>query len=96
MAVRKAIIQEFKCATHSLPDKVAVCWKDPMNGLCYPVTENNLNLWSTMHVRLLANTYTICLYAYISQVENPKKYPVDMKLLEINLYNTAPHSRAPA
>lgn len=49
-----------------------------------------------MHVRLLTNTYTICLYAYVSQAKNPEKYPVDTKPLEINLYNTALHLRAPA
>ena len=46
-----AITQAFTCVTHSLPDKPAVCWKEPIQGLCYPVTENNLNLWVTMHVR---------------------------------------------
>jgi len=62
-----AITQAFACVTHSLPDKPAVCWKEPIQGLYYPVTENNLNLWATMHVRnswfILINIYlTIMIY----------------------------------
>ena len=49
-AVQAAITQAFMCINHSLPDKLVVCWKEPVQGLCYPVTENNLNLWAMMHV----------------------------------------------
>lgn len=45
-----AITQAFMCITHSLSDKPAVCWKEPVQGLCYPVMEDNLNIWAMMHV----------------------------------------------
>jgi hypothetical protein len=48
-AAQKAITDAFACAVHSLPDKLTPCWKGP-DGFCYPITESNLNYWSTLHV----------------------------------------------
>ncbi|KIL55015.1 hypothetical protein M378DRAFT_18321, partial [Amanita muscaria Koide BX008] len=49
-AVRQSLIELHSCPVHSHPDKKAVCWKDDSQGLCYPVTESNLNLWATLHL----------------------------------------------
>ena len=49
VVVQKAITDKFTCLIHSLPEKAVLCWKDPQ-GLCYPITENNLNFWTTVHV----------------------------------------------
>jgi hypothetical protein len=95
-AARAAITQAFMCVTHSLPDKPAVCWKEPVQGLCYPVTENNLNLWATMHVRFATYLYKYLPYDSVLQVQDPEKYAVTTKPLEINVYNNAPRTRAPA
>jgi hypothetical protein len=50
VATRKAITNEFSCDIHSLPDKAALCWKDPVQRMCYPISETNLNYWVTLHV----------------------------------------------
>ena len=49
-AIHQSLIKLHSCLTHSHPDKKVVCWKDMAQGLCYPVTESNLNLWATLHV----------------------------------------------
>ncbi|KIL54687.1 hypothetical protein M378DRAFT_18653 [Amanita muscaria Koide BX008] len=49
-AIRQSLIELHSCPTHSHPDKKATCWKDGGQGLCYPVTESNLNLWATLHL----------------------------------------------
>ena len=60
IAAWKAITNKFSCDIHSLPDKPILCWKDPVQHLCYPITESNLNLWVTLH----ASTYiTFCFEA---------------------------------
>jgi len=43
---RTAIIAEFRCDIHSLPDRPMACWKDPASQECYPITESNLNFWA--------------------------------------------------
>ncbi|KAF8327491.1 hypothetical protein F5887DRAFT_924781 [Amanita rubescens] len=43
----ETIIELHSCKTHSHPDKKAIFWKDE-HGICYPVTESNLNLWANM------------------------------------------------
>ncbi|KIL67256.1 hypothetical protein M378DRAFT_9504 [Amanita muscaria Koide BX008] len=48
--IRQSLIELHSCPVHSHPDKKAVCWKDMAQGLCYPVTESNLNLWATLHL----------------------------------------------
>jgi hypothetical protein len=55
---RKAIAEIHTCPIHSLPNKDAYCWRAPEQGLCYPLTESNLNLWATLHVRILV----FCLF----------------------------------
>ena len=50
VAARKAITNEFSCDIHSLPDKPVLCWKDPVQHQCYPITEHNLSYWITLHV----------------------------------------------
>jgi hypothetical protein len=47
---RKEILAFLACDIHGLPDKPAACWKDPVQQLCYPVTDANINLWVTLHV----------------------------------------------
>lgn len=49
---RKEITDAFACPIHSLPDKPALCWKDPVQSVCLPITENNLNYWATLSVRV--------------------------------------------
>jgi hypothetical protein len=48
--VRKVIIDALRCDIHSLPDKIVPCWKEPVNNQCYVITEQNLNMWATLHV----------------------------------------------
>jgi hypothetical protein len=94
-AARKAITEVFSCATHSLPDKPALCWKDPGQNLCYPITESNLNFWATLNVR----TESLCLFTILNhflKVKDPEKYSAGTKPPEINLYNNGPRTRAPA
>ena len=43
---RAAIVAEFTCDIHSLPDHPVACWKDPVSWECYPITESNLNFWA--------------------------------------------------
>lgn len=52
VAARKEILDEFACLIHSLPDKPMACWKDPVQNICYPLTEHHLNLWATLHVHV--------------------------------------------
>jgi hypothetical protein len=52
---RTEIVSVFQCDVHSLPDKPSACHKDSNSGLCYPITEQNLNLWATLCVRAIAS-----------------------------------------
>jgi hypothetical protein len=61
---RKAISEAFACPIHSLPDKAAICWKDPASNLCYPITETNLNFWASQHVR---TRFDICIHELTCQ-----------------------------
>jgi hypothetical protein len=48
--VREEILTFLACDIHSIPGKPSICWKDPVQHQCYPVTEANINLWITLHV----------------------------------------------
>ena len=48
--IHAKITELFQCPDYSQPDKMLLCWKDPTNQLCYPITEHNLNLWSMLCV----------------------------------------------
>ena len=65
-AIRQSLIELHSCPTHSHPDKKAICWKDGGQGLCYPVTESNLNLWATLHVCDSLFHVNNCSYFYYS------------------------------
>lgn len=56
VTARRAITEAFACPTHSLPDKPALCWKDPIQNMCYPITETNLNFWASLNVRPSSHT----------------------------------------
>jgi hypothetical protein len=70
-----------------------LCWKDPVNQMCYPITENNLNFWATLHVSF----YTIYSIVFIAltppKVKDPDLYPADKKPDQINLYNNSARKR---
>jgi hypothetical protein len=89
------IIGIFQCNVHSLPDKPVTCFKDPQTGLCYPITEQNLNLWATLHVR----KHLFHLHRLImdhKQVRRPDEHPLDKVPQAINIYANGPHTRTPA
>ena len=94
---RETIIELHSCLTHSHPDKKAICWKDE-HGICYPVTESNLNLWANMVVRILQviSHVSEIRCSCIQQTQHPDKYYVSQMPPEVNARQNGPRARAPA
>jgi hypothetical protein len=50
VTARLEINEHWTCDIHSLPDKPALCMKNPVTGLCHPITENNASFWAALMV----------------------------------------------
>ena len=51
----------FTCKAYSQgDDRTLLCWKDPTNGLCYPITKHNMNLWTILCVWTFPN-FLVCI-----------------------------------
>ena len=92
--VRLALKKKWFCEVHSQPDKPMLCYRDGVNNECYPITENNLNLWASFHVRIY---FITCLKGAKSfQLADPENNPIDKKPAKVNILANGPHGRAPA
>lgn len=51
--VIEQLMEHWRCETHSLPDKPALCWtliEQRPHGNCYPITQSNINFWASCDV----------------------------------------------
>jgi hypothetical protein len=61
IAIREAIRAHWKCETHTTGARTVPCWRDGVTTQCFAITENDLNFWAELHVRVLG----ILLYQII-------------------------------
>lgn len=91
IAIREAIRAHWKCETHTIGERTVPCWRDGITTQCFAITENDLNFWAELHVRLLGiRSYQI---TYDNQIKNLTVVSIDTKPPQINLYNSIRHSR---
>ena len=66
IALRKELMELWACSTHSHPDKPVLCWKNPINKLCYLITEGQQNFWVTLVVRSLLDVNILSIWHVLS------------------------------
>jgi len=71
---RSDITDTFSCYTHSLPGKPALCWQDPVQNQCYPITEGDLNCWSSYVVSCLVYTAYCLINSTIRRLDSRKGF----------------------
>lgn len=87
------ITKHFHCFIHSDGDKTLLCWKDPMNQLCYPITEQHLNLWSTLCICPLHVFSSMLIF--LPQLCDKDQYSPKTKPTLVNVMQNGPQGTKP-